>query len=58
MKKYIYNLMESLFDDDDIFDNEIDHSDILIGRDVDNILNKLKNGFTVSDDDLELVLTP
>jgi len=50
--------MESLFDDDDIFDNEIDHSDILIGRDVDNILNKLKNGFTVSDDDLELVLTP
>lgn len=59
MKKYIQNLMESLFDDDDIFDDEFnDQSDILIGRDVEKILDKLMNGFTVSDDDLELVCTP
>lgn len=56
--------MESLFDDtDDIFDDEFNNdmnnnTNILLDRDAETILNKLKNGFTVSDDDLEFVCSP
>lgn len=64
MKKYVKKLMESLFDDsDDIFDDEFDNdinnsTNILLDKDAEHILDKLKNGFTVSEDELNFVCSP